>query len=190
MVHMDLTRRTVLFGLGATGFAGNSVLFGAGAFSSAEAERSVAVTVADDRDAVLSFEINPPIGEQILDTASSGGVTTIKFEQNSLNQHATTLFQNALKVTNRGAQNVGFSVDASESDDPNGLLGNALDVRDGTDPGTSIVDPGTGTGAVDLDADGSIDLTVAVDLREHHGSDLTTINSVVFAARQRNHGGS
>jgi hypothetical protein len=187
---MDINRRTVLLGLGSAGFAGTSLLVGAGAFSSVEAERTVAVNVTDDSDAVLSFEINSPVGDQILstETLGNGGISAIKIEQDSLNQHATTLFQDALKITNGGSQDVGFSVDKSESDDPNNLIGTALDVRNNTAPGSSIVDSGSGTNAVDLDKSSSIDLTIVIDLRNNAGSNLTKINTVAFAARQEDHG--
>jgi hypothetical protein len=192
---MDINRRTVLFGLGTAGFATTSVLVGAGAFSSAEAERSVAINVADDKDAILSFEINAPVGNQILTTEdlAPGGPAAIRIEQDGLNQYATTLFQDALKVTNRGSQDVGVSVDESRSDDPNDLIGNALDIWGGTNtgnPGGSIVDSGSGTNAVDLVSDSSIDLTIVIDLRNHAGSDISTINTIVFAARQEDHSGS
>lgn len=186
---MDINRRTVLLGLGAAGFGTTGVLIGSSAFSSAEAERTVSINVTDDSDAVLSFEIHSLAGNQILstETLGNGGLAVIKIEQDSLNQHATTLFQDALKVTNGGSQDVGFSVDTSGSDDPNDLIGNALDIRNDPSPGSSIVDSGTGTNAVDLDESSSIDLTIVIDLRNNAGSDLTTINTVAFAARQEDH---
>jgi hypothetical protein len=186
---MDINRRTVLLGLGAAGFGTTGVLIGSSAFSSAEAERTVSVNVTDDSDGILSFEINSPVGDQILstETIGNGGLAVIRIEQDSLNQHATTLFQDALKVTNGGSQDVGFSVDTSESDDPNNLIGTALDIRNNTAPGSSIVDSGSGTNAVDLNSGSSIDLTIVIDLRNYAGSDLTSINTVVFAARQEDH---
>jgi len=126
-------------------------------------------------------------GAEILDTesAGSGAVTQITFEHSTLNQHAMTLFEDALRVTNEGSQDVGFSVDASGSDDPNDLVGNALDIRK---DGATIVDSGSGANAVDLDAGTSILLTIVIDLLNgNQGSDLSSINTVAVAARERDH---
>jgi len=182
---MDINRRTVLLGFGATGFGATGVLIGTSAFSSASAERDIAVNVTDDSDGVLSFEINSPVGDEILTETTGGGPAVIKIEQDDLNRHATTLFQDALKVTNSGSQDVGFSVDKSRSNDPNDLIGSALDIRES---GSSIVDSGTGNNAVDLDTNAPVDFTIAIDLRNgNQGSDISTINTVAFAARQADH---
>jgi hypothetical protein len=189
---MDINRRTVLLGLGSAGFAGTSLLIGAGAFSSVEAERTVAVNVTNDSDAVLSLEANSPAGDQILGTESpNGGPTQIKFVQDELNQHAKTIFQDALKVTNGSAQDVGFSVDAGASDDPNNLLGDALDIQGGTNSGsagTSIVDSVSGYEPVDLDTNTGMDFTIVINLLDgNEGSDLDSIDTITLAAREEDH---
>jgi len=184
---MEINRRTVLFGLGAAGFGTAGVLIGSGAFTSVEAERTVSVNITDDDNAVLRLEAVGDVGDEILDTesAGSGAVTQITFEHSTLNQHAMTLFEDALRVTNEGSQDVGFSVDASGSDDPNDLVGNALDIRK---DGATIVDSGSGANAVDLDAGTSILLTIVIDLLNgNQGSDLSSINTVAVAARERDH---
>ena len=188
---MDINRRTVLLGLGSAGFAGTSLLVGAGAFSSVEAERTVAVNVTDDSDAVLSLEANSPVGDQILSTESpNGGPVQIKLAQGDLNQHAKTIFEDALKVTNGGAQDVGFTVDASASD-ANGLLGDVLDIQGGTNSGssgTTIVDSVSGYEPVDLDAGTSIDFTILINLLGgNEGSDLDSIDTIAIAAREGDH---
>ncbi|MFB6227311.1 MAG: hypothetical protein ABEH88_01790 [Halobacteriales archaeon] len=183
---MDINRRTVLLGLGAAGFGTTSLLVGSGAFSSVEAERTVAVNVTDDSDAVLSLEAVGDVGDEILDTESpNGGPAQIKLAQGDLNQHAKTIFEDALRVTNGSAQDVGFSVDESASDDPNDLIGNALDILK---DGSTIVDSGSGNNAVDLNAGTSIDLTIVIDLLgPNAGSDISTINTIAIAAREEDY---
>jgi len=193
---MRLNRRSVLFGLG-TLSASVGGIFGSGAFSSVEATRSIKINTSDDSGALLSFEANNPSGtanNKIISTETKSGTSVIKIKQESLNERATTTFNNALKITNNGDKNVGVSVNASETTYSNttiGLVGDALDIRD-TDRGNgSIVDSSSdGDNAVDLDAGNNITLTIVVDLQSNTGAAIDDIDSIVFAARQKDHSGA
>ena len=193
---MRLNRRSVLFGLG-TLSASVGGIFGSGAFSSVEATRSIKINTSDDSGALLSFEANNPSGtanNKIISTETESGTSVIKIKQESLNERATTTFNNALKITNNGDKNVGVSVNASETTYSNGtigLVGDALDIRD-TDRGNgSIVDSSSdGDNAVDLDAGNNITLTIVVDLQSNTGAAIDDIDSIVFAARQKDHSGA
>jgi len=177
-----MNRRSVLLAFG-TASVGLGGAFGSGAFSSVEAARTVTLDTSDDSNAVLGFEpVDSDSNIIATETVGSGSRTVIKIEQASLNAQATTRFEDALRVTNGGNNDVGLSVDPAASDD-SGLIGNALDIRDASD--TSIVDS---TNAVDLDSGTDLTLTVVIDLRgSNSGSDLTKINDIVFAARQADH---
>ncbi|WP_247009490.1 hypothetical protein [Halorientalis litorea] len=183
---MDINRRNVLLGLGTVGM-GVGGAFGSGAFTAVEAERTVEINTTDDASAILTFAANSPAGDNIIATESVGGSSIIKVKQSNLNEQATTRFEDALAVTNGGGQNVGLSVDPSQSDDPNNLIGSVLDIQDTN--GNTIVDGGTpGDNAVDVDSTTSVDLTIEVDLRNgNSGSAIDTINTIVFAAREGDH---
>jgi len=141
-----MNRRSVLLAFG-TASIGLGGAFGSGAFSSVEAARTVTLDTSDDSNAVLGFEpVDSDSNIIATETVGSGDRTVIKIEQASLNAQATTRFEDALRVTNGGNNDVGLSVDPAASDD-SGLIGNALDIRDASD--TSIVDS---TNAVDLGA--------------------------------------
>jgi hypothetical protein len=197
---MRLNRRSVLLGLG-TISASVGGAFGSGAFSSVEATRTVNIETSDDSNALLSFEANNPSttdsgtpednNNNIIstETPDGSGASVIKLEQTDLNEKATTTFSDALKVSNDGEKNVGVSVNPDASDDPNDLIGDVLDIQDTN--GNSIVDGGTkGGNAVNLDAGGDINLTIVIDLQNDTVEDISTITSVVFAARQDDYSSS
>ena len=199
---MRLNRRSVLLGLG-TISATVGGAFGSGAFSSVEATRTVELNTSGDSGALLSFEANNPSttdsetpedNNKIISTETESGTSVIEIKQKSLNERATTTFNNALKITNNGDKNVGVSVNASEttySNGTSGLVGDALDIQDTErGNGTIVDDSSDGDSAVDLDASSSITLTVVVDLQTNTGAAIDDIDSVVFAARQDDHSGS
>jgi hypothetical protein len=189
---MRLNRRSVLLGLGTLSATVGGV-FGSGAFSSVEATRNVNIQTSNDSNALLSFEANNPSttdsgtpedNNNIISTETpDGSKSVIKLEQVDLNEKATTTFNSALKVSNNGNKNVGVSVNPDASDDPNNLIGDVLDIQDPNE--NSIVDEvTTGGNAVNLDAGEEINLTIVIDLQNDTVEDISTITSVVFAARQ------
>lgn len=183
---MKLNRRSVLFGLG-TLSASVGGIFGSGAFSSVEATRTVDINTTSDASAILTFAANSPAGDNIITTEDVDGSALIKIKQSKLNEQATTRFEGALKVTNGGGKDVGLSVDPSQSNDTNNLIGSVLDIQNTN--GDTIVDGSTaGDNAVDVGSATSVDLTVEVDLRNgNSGSAIDTINDIVFAARESDH---
>ena len=183
---MKLNRRSVLFGLG-TISVGVGGVFGSGAFSSVEATRTVEINTTNDAGAILTFAANSPGGDNIIATEDVNGSTLIKIKQSKLNEQATTRFEDALMVTNDGGQKVGLSVDPSQSDDTNNLIGSVLDIQD-TDGNTIVDGSNPGDNAVDVNPTNSVDLTVEVDLRDgNSGSAIDTINDIVFAAQKSDH---
>ncbi|KAA9399213.1 hypothetical protein Har1130_13515 [Haloarcula sp. CBA1130] len=193
---MRLNRRSVLLGLG-TISATVGGAFGSGAFSSVEATRTVDLNTSDDSDALLGFEPNTSNGDpnNIIntedtadDTATDGGDSVIKLQQKDLNQNATTKFNDALKVVNRGDKDVGVSVDNTDN---TSLIGDGklLDIRH---DGSSIVgngDPARGY-AADLasgENNPSIALTIVIDLQDNADENIDNVSEVVFAARQKDY---
>ena len=179
---MPTNRRNVLIGLGASATAVGGI-FGSGAFTSVEAERTVTLDTAGDGSGLVTFDGS---NEEIIQNESvgAGSNDVIKFNQSALNEEAETTYSSVLTVTNNGSEAVGLSVDSSQGTASDDLVGNALDVRDSEN---SIVDSGDGSAAVNLAAgggsDGSVTLSIVVDLRTNTDADLSTIDSIVFAAR-------
>jgi len=170
----------VLIGLGASATAVGGI-FGSGAFTSVEAERTVALETTGDASGLVTFVGSD---EEIIQNESVGSTpnNVIQFNQTALNEVATTTYSSVLTVTNNGSEAVGLSVDKSQGTDPNNLVGSALDVQDSN--GDSIVDSGDGSAATNLTASGGSEtLSIIIDLQNNSTADLSTIGSIVFAAR-------
>jgi hypothetical protein len=178
---MPTNRRNVLIALGAAATAAGGA-FGSSAFTSVEAERTVNMETAGDGSGLV--QLSGSDSEIITtETAGAGTNSVIKLNQTALNENATTTYSGVLTVTNTGTKDVGLSVDNSQGTDPNGLVGSALDIEDNSDS-SSIVDTGDGSAAVNLTANGgSVTLSVVIDLRNNTTADMSTIGSIVFAAR-------
>lgn len=88
---------------------------GTGAFTSVQAERSVAVDVANDANAFLMLAPeDTPNGNQYA-TQNSSGVVELDFSEtdndgSGLNRDADTIIRNVLKLKNQGTQEVIVSV--------------------------------------------------------------------------------
>jgi len=176
---MPTNRRNLLIYLGGATTAVGGV-FGSGAFGTVEAERTVSVGTAGDASSLLQFSGNDP---EIVTTESVGANSNdvVKLEQTALNEKTVAIYNDVLTVTNTGNKQVGLSVDSSKGTDPNGLVGTALDIRDSDD--NSIVDD-NGSAAVTLAASGGSEtLSVIVNLRNYPTADMSSIESIVFAAR-------
>jgi len=176
---MQTSRRGLLtcFGVIVTTVGG---VFYSGAFRTVEAERTVSMETTGDASALLQFSGNEP---EIIATESTGSAPSgaITLEQTTLNEEATTTYDAVLTVTNQGEKNVALSVDKSQGADPNRLVGTALDIRDST--GDSIVDDNS-TAVVTLGANGGSEtFSVVIDLRNYPTADMSSIDSIVFAAR-------
>jgi len=104
---MKSNRRSVLIGLGTLTVGGGAV-FGTGAFSSVDADRSVSVTVADDSNALLGLSV-----EDSYNGISSPSGGQASFDFTDINENAVTEFDAALTVTNNGSEEVSVSVSDS-----------------------------------------------------------------------------
>lgn len=112
---MGLSRRNTIVGI-ATLAVGAGVIGGSGAFDSVEADRSFEVGVTGDSSALLGLEAT----NEIIASTQSGGsgendiiYFRISEEESggdaSLNENATTVFFDAMRVTNNGNKTVTLS---------------------------------------------------------------------------------
>lgn len=163
---MQVNRRNVLIGLGGLTIGGGA-LFGTGAFSQVEAERTVDVGTAGDNDALLQLTGN----SAITDTESDTGVDLLTISEDSINENALTRFDGAISVENAGTNNVGLSVEIDTDGD--------ADVLDIEHDDSSIVSGTTNLG----EGEDPIDLDVVIDTRGSlNGNDLDNISAVTFIA--------
>jgi Protein of unknown function (DUF1102). len=116
-----MRRRKFLIGAGSLAAAGAGAI-GTGAVTSVSADRSVDVETASDATAFLSIEPeNTPNGNEYVNVTS--GTVELDFTStdsggSGINMNATTVFDNLLRITNQGTQEVivGYTHPAS----PNG----------------------------------------------------------------------
>ena len=85
---MDMNRRTVLLGLGATGI-GTGALFGSGAFTSVQASRDFTVEVAGDEAAALGLIANDDLEGVTNDAGTGDGRFAIQLD--NINEESTLL---------------------------------------------------------------------------------------------------
>lgn len=117
------SRRSVVVGLGGL-LAGGGALLGTGAFTTVEAERSVALRTANDANAFLGFEV---LDDEYVDL--DDGV--IEFD---LLARARTRFERLVDVRNNGTQTVRslrFEFDVAGADQPDGEVEDALKIVSG-----------------------------------------------------------
>ena len=108
-----MNRRNVLVLLAVVAIGGG-LIAGTGAFSQVEASRTADVGVSGDSSALLKIEDNTSSSSLVNTTTTDGdNVDTIEFQENSLNDNATTRYDYALNVTNNGNSTVNFYVDSS-----------------------------------------------------------------------------
>jgi hypothetical protein len=157
------SRRSVLLALGGLAVGGGALL-GTGAFTTVEAERSVALETADDSDAFLGFEI---LDEHAVDETDG----TIAFD---LLVEATTRFERLVDVRNNGTQTVRslrFEFDVTGADQPDAAVEDALRVVSGDatidaiDDANLLLVSNTGGAADDLlDPGEAVPFGIEVDL--------------------------
>ena len=168
---MKSNRRSVLIGLGALTVGGGAV-FGTGAFSSVEAERSVDISTAGDGEALLGLSIE----SDELD----GGEDTISFDSEDLNEDAVTIFDDAFEVSNNRDDNDGGAIEVDIYDgstaDENSIV---VADRDSTETGMNFVgDPS------DIDPDNSVTLDIVFDLEGADDGDIP--GEITFEALDNN----
>ena len=112
-----MDRRKFVAGLGALA-GGGAIATGTGAFSSVEAERDIAVSVADDSSALLGIQpTDEPNGEYA--DLSDGDTLAINLTDSNdnvtgggegINTNATTSIADLFEVQNQGSQTVDLAV--------------------------------------------------------------------------------
>ncbi len=126
---MNFNRRFVLIALGTVAIA-TGMIFGSGAFTTVEADRTVNVEIADDATAFLGME---PVSDL---AGTEGGLVVVNLDgtdtnATGINDDAVTTVDPVFNVTNNGGQEV--TVGYNETATPEGI---ALDFEDATlDPG-------------------------------------------------------
>lgn len=163
---MRVTRRNVLIVLGIMTVAGGA-LFGAGAFSTVEADRTVALETTGDGSALLALEDG---GSALVDMNDN----QLEISNTSLNQDAKTIANGSIDVTNNGENGVGLYVNATSP---------AFDIHDSD--GNSIEGA---TGSIDVAPGATESLTLVVDLTgDNAEGDLPS--GVQFVADTSEYGG-
>ena len=134
-----MQRRKFLIGAAGTAIGG-SALVGSGAFTSVEADRDIAVDVADDSDAFLAIEpADTPNGDAY--ATETDGTIELNFDDGAdfddisgtdggsgINDRATTVFDDVFVVTNQGTQDVAVGIEFDTDANPAqvGVGGNIL----------------------------------------------------------------
>mgnify|MGYP000271114802 CR=1 FL=1 len=117
---MRATRRNVLVILGVLTIAGGA-LFGTGAFTTAEADRSVSIETADDSDAVIGLEA----GNSEWVTSEDGQLT---IDANKLNRNATFDIEPAFTVENNYGEDISnVNISVTTSGDAPSITANTSD---------------------------------------------------------------
>ena len=187
-------RRKFLAGLGALA-SGSAAAVGTGAFSSAQANRTLDVEVAGDANAYLAIEEGPntDVAEDVV--TKSSGTVSLDFDGNNteasgLNQNATTEFTNILTVENQGTTGVIFGVDtsalndASWVDDFNVYAHNDAGSPEydgeyfntnGSYPAEVSTPSGNQNTLVDLTAGEPVDLSISIDTNDNTADGNVTL---------------
>jgi len=156
---MKMNRRNALIGLGAMA-TGGGALFGSGAFSSVEADRTVSVTTAGDNSAFLSISVG---GDYAIDNSGADDAVTIDLEgasgSSGFNDDAETTVDAVLTLENNTED--GTSTDVGFSD------GGTI-----TDGITLVVDETSGT----VESEVNFSLDQASNANSHTLSDGGTVD--------------
>ena len=166
-----MNRRNVLIALGAVAIM-TGIVFGTGAFTQVEADRTVNVDVAEDADAFLAIEEGPGANADYVDTDDDGAIVVnldgTNVDGDGLNPDAVTSIDDLITLTNQGTQEVGlrFELEVGGADDEGITLTfdeTTLDVGDSTDGDLEIVTGDAGAESLPNDFDGDITLTIVAD---------------------------
>jgi hypothetical protein len=178
-----MQRRNFLIGAAGTAIGG-SALVGSGAFTSVQADRSVSVEVAGDAKAFLAIEpeqegtSTTPNADEYVDASGDTVSLDITGDDDSstdigsgLNDEATTVIDDILRITNQGTQGVyvGYTHPAS----PNGNFALYHEDSDFLDPSAS--NPGTDDYDASADKytnDGQLNIKTAPDADGDGNPDL------------------
>jgi len=119
-----MKRRQIILGLGAS-VTGGGLTLGTGAFTVVEADRSVAVEVADDTEAFLSLV---PTTEYA--TLQDNGTFTLDLSSSNpteaggigVNANANTIIRDAFEIENQGTQPIQVLFDGGDNDEPSASI--------------------------------------------------------------------
>lgn len=134
-----MKRRKFLIGAGSIA-AGSAAVMGTGAFTSVSANRSMEVQVADDANALLAIDDidGSPNSEYVNTNGNTISIDISSAEGGSgLNDQATTIIKDLLRITNQGTQNVYVWAEGLPTDPS---------VKFGVQDSSEIENDGTGTG--------------------------------------------
>jgi len=179
-----MNRRSVLFAMGATSLSAGAI-FGSGAFTTIEADRSVELGVSNDSDAQVAFKRGSGTGaDRIINKdTDAGSIEVIQFNQENLNRQAKTVFKRAIKIENNTES---LSIELYVSKDAETSDSDTLDISDGpldfrTPDGEETTSGGDGSivgtesdQTITIGAESSAELDVVVDLLEDDIIDDTT----------------
>ena len=117
-----MKRRQIILGLGASATA-SGLAVGSGAFSSVEAERNIAVDIADDAQALLRLDPNDADYPNSAYATETDGIVEIDitedgsgFDGEGISPFATTTIEEVFPIENQGTQEVQVSVESADLD--------------------------------------------------------------------------
>ena len=179
-----MNRRSVLFAMGATSLSAGAI-FGSGAFTTIEADRSVELGVSNDSDAQVAFKRGSGTGaDRIINKDTDAeSIEVIQFNQEKLNRQAKTVFKRAIKIENNTES---LSIELYVSKDAETSDSDTLDISDGpldfrTPDGEETTSGGDGSivgtendQSITIGAESSAELDIVVDLRGDDIIDGTT----------------
>lgn len=113
---MKMNRRNALIGLGAIA-TGGGALFGSGAFSQVQADRTMNVSFSDDSTAELTLN---PTSTYATTTTGTNGANILQLEFTNLNDDATSTFTGVFDITNNDATGASHTVYIQNAGDVDG----------------------------------------------------------------------
>ena len=138
-----MNRRKVLTALGGITIGGGA-LFGTGAFSTVQAERTVSVDTADDSKANVQFTVDSSSSAAL----SSSGGETISIDGNNLNLNGITRIDTALILTVSSSASGTYDIDVYESSSTSNSITTTSPVKDSSgDTMQLIFNSVSGTGS-------------------------------------------
>ncbi|WP_255191857.1 nitrous oxide reductase accessory protein NosL [Natronobeatus ordinarius] len=162
-----MERRTFLLGSTA---AGVGLLFGTGAFSAAGTGHGVTIETGDG---YLHVDVNEEYAGEADNYVDDPDGEPLSLTIDEVSEHGWIRFDDLLRVTNTGTQDLGLYVENQAFLGPDGILDYRVD-------GDSIVGESTedtdvvleGLDTAESDEDNSVTVTVRVDMTDHDESDL------------------
>ncbi|PSP78391.1 hypothetical protein BRC81_07535 [Halobacteriales archaeon QS_1_68_20] len=165
-----MNRRNALIGLGSLAVGGGA-LFGSGAFSQVQADRTASFSVTNDGSALLGLSGD---GSYVTETNTGpAGASTIEFQFTKLNDNASSTFEGVLTITNNTQDGADKSVYIQ--DDGTVTAGGVIDFVDSAGTEGSIVGSAN---AATLAAGDSITCDVVIDTTQGDPSTVSTVTIV------------